>query len=57
MKVKRYTVTEAQKNFERLIREAEEGAEVYIVEEGKQLVKVVPFERDDKRKLAEQKQI
>jgi len=57
MKIKKYTVAEAQRNFEKLILEAHQDIEVYIIEEGKQLVKVVPFKRDKKRKLADQKQI
>jgi antitoxin (DNA-binding transcriptional repressor) of toxin-antitoxin stability system len=57
MKVKRYTVIEAQRDFERLLLEAEQGVEVYIVDEGKQVVQLVPFERDKERMLGNQQQI
>lgn len=50
MKAKRYTVAEAQRNFEKLIREAERGEDVYIVDDEKQMVKLVPLAKDNKRK-------
>jgi len=50
MTTKTYTVTEAKKRLSKLIREAERGDEVYIVDEKKRRVKVVPLGADKKRK-------
>jgi antitoxin (DNA-binding transcriptional repressor) of toxin-antitoxin stability system len=51
MKIKRYTVAEAQENFVGLIREAERGEDVYIVDDEKHTVKLVPLSEGKKRKL------
>ena len=48
MKTKRYTVAEAQRFFERLVREAEHGADVYIIDENKRVVKLVAATEDKK---------
>ena len=50
MKTKRYTVAEAQRFFERLVREAEHGADVYIIDENKRVVKLVAATEDKKPK-------
>ncbi len=39
---KKYTIREAMKGFETLIREAQNGEDVYIMRGGKPVVKVVP---------------
>ena len=41
MKPKRYTVEEAAKHLSKLIREAENGRDVYITVDGRPVVKVV----------------
>ena len=50
MKAKRCTVAEAQKHFEKLIREAGRGDDIYIVDEEKRMVKVLPLTDDNERK-------
>ena len=40
---RRYSVAEAKKSLSKLIREAEQGKDVYIIDEEKRTVKVVPL--------------
>ena len=57
MRARSYSVAEAQRDFEKLLLEAGQGVEVYIVDDEKRVVELVPFERDNKRRLADQEQI
>jgi antitoxin (DNA-binding transcriptional repressor) of toxin-antitoxin stability system len=49
MKARSYTVAEAQRDFEKLLLEAEQGVEVYIVDEEKRMVQLVPFDQGKER--------
>jgi antitoxin (DNA-binding transcriptional repressor) of toxin-antitoxin stability system len=51
MTTKTYMVAEAQRHFEKVIREAEHGDDVYIIDDDKQMVKVVPLTEDKERKI------
>jgi prevent-host-death family protein len=50
MTTKMYSVTEAQEHFEKVIREAEHGDDVFITDDKKQMVKVVSLTEDKERK-------
>ena len=50
MTIKTYTVAQAKRHLSKLTREAERGNDVYIVDEEKRMVKLVPLAAGKKRK-------